>query len=240
MQHRSVLSTPRHDLEIVITDDGSRTIRLKGKDITWHSESGALAESEIVFLQNSAVRDRLQKGQPTRVLEIGLGTGLNFWITASLACRSKTPLSYVGAEPNLMSQDLIELLEHGQLDSCQPGFDFFFRPIFEQQSFRVAIDRVVFERIENPRSIFANLREPFDAIYHDPFSPEVAPDLWNVDLFAELRSVLNPSGRLVTYCVKSTVQRALKAADFRIEKTRGPVGGKREVLIAFNESSPVS
>lgn len=235
MHRRPVLPTPHPDWEIVVTDDGSRTVRFKGKNTSWHSESGALAESETVFLKNSAVRDRLQQGQPTRVLEIGLGTGLNFWITASQAWIGKTPLSYVGVEPNLMSKELVELLEHGQLLSCQPGFELFFQPIYEQRSFRTAMNEVSFERIENFRSVFGNSYEPFDAIYHDPFSPEVAPELWNVELFAELRSILKPTGCLVTYCVKSSVQRALKNVGFRLKKTPGPVGGKREVLIAFNE-----
>ena len=79
-------------------------------------------------------------------------------------------------------------------------------------------------------------REPraggYDAVYFDPFSPEANPDMWTVGLLAKIRAMMNPDGKLTTYCVKSVVQRYMRQAGFRIEKTRGPTDGKREVLIA--------
>jgi tRNA U34 5-methylaminomethyl-2-thiouridine-forming methyltransferase MnmC len=233
MPVRPTQPTPTSDLEIVITDDGSRTLRFAGSNVSWHSESGALAESELVFLTNSLVRERLQAGLATGVLEIGLGTGLNFWITASVALKRGTALSYTGIEPNLISLPLLDLLEHRRLDACQPAFDRFSKLIFEHHGNRCVVDNVCFEcldRLESPE-----LAGPFDAIYHDPFSPEVAPELWGSPLFARLKLLLKPHARLVTYCVKSTIQQELKRAGFRLQKTRGPIGGKREVLIAINE-----
>ncbi|MEQ1905769.1 MAG: MnmC family methyltransferase, partial [Pirellulaceae bacterium] len=47
-------------------------------------------------------------------------------------------------------------------------------------------------------------------------------------LFDELK----PGGNLVTYCVKRQVREAMEAAGFSVAKTAGPVGGKREVLLA--------
>jgi tRNA U34 5-methylaminomethyl-2-thiouridine-forming methyltransferase MnmC len=40
-----------------------------------------------------------------------------------------------------------------------------------------------------------------------------------------------PEGILVTYCSKGDVQRAMKAAGFKIEKLPGPLG-KREMIRA--------
>jgi tRNA U34 5-methylaminomethyl-2-thiouridine-forming methyltransferase MnmC len=71
----------------------------------------------------------------------------------------------------------------------------------------------------------------FDLVYYDAFSPAVQPELWTEEVFRRLYAVMNLKGVLVTYCSKGTVQRALSAAGFHVEKYKGPKG-KREMLIA--------
>lgn len=73
---------------------------------------------------------------------------------------------------------------------------------------------------------------PFDAIYFDPFAPEVDGQFWQADYLAKLFPLLRSGGTLVSYCVKSVVQRSLRNAGFAVRTVRGPAGGKREVLIA--------
>jgi len=239
LHQRPTLPTHEKDIEIVVTDDGSRTLRQVSTGVTWHSESGALAESELVFLQNSNAALRLLNGQFTQVLEIGFGTGLNFWITASVAMRHKTPLNYVSIEPHLLRKNLTEMLQHGDLEACQPGYRQFYESIFEQRFESQNMQPVSFKRFSALEQFLPthDSDHKFDAVFHDPFSPEVIPELWSEAMFTTLRSMMAPSARLVTYCVKSSIQKNLKNAGFRVEKTRGPVGGKREVLIAHNDVS---
>jgi hypothetical protein len=71
-----------------------------------------------------------------------------------------------------------------------------------------------------------------DAIYFDPFSPDSNPELWTPKIFQQAHNFLKPAGRLVSYCVKSSVRRDLAACGFEVHKVAGPVGGKREVLQA--------
>ena len=297
MRNRQVIATDCVDLEVVLCDDGSRTLRKISTGTTWHSESGALAETELVFLVNSGVVDRLSRLQPTRVLEIGFGTGLNFWTTASTAliAHQSEPstalepstasalssdysrsllLDYISVEPNWLSADLIDQLAYRHLDACQPAYDLFKAKLFGAGTSEAGVDKSYLKKGSDPLEAsdlsrylvspdrirplfqiasraagagpvtikiihdldvlcFENRDEDrFDAIYHDPFSPEVAPELWSLELFQRLRQMLRGRGRLVTYCVKSEIQRRLRVAGFEVEKRRGPPGGKREVMVA--------
>jgi tRNA U34 5-methylaminomethyl-2-thiouridine-forming methyltransferase MnmC len=74
-----------------------------------------------------------------------------------------------------------------------------------------------------------------DAIYFDPFSPDSNPELWTTKIFQQAHSFLKPTGRLVSYCVKSSVRRELAACGFEVHKVAGPLGGKREVLQALKK-----
>ncbi len=72
----------------------------------------------------------------------------------------------------------------------------------------------------------------FDAIYFDPFSPESNPELWTVEVFEVAAGWLRTGGLLTSYCVKSSVRKALQQCGLHVDKMAGPVGGKREVLAA--------
>lgn len=77
----------------------------------------------------------------------------------------------------------------------------------------------------------AELPEEADVVYYDAFSPKVQPHLWTEEVLGRFYKALRPGGMLVTYCVKGTVKRALRASGFRIERLPGPPG-KREMLRA--------
>lgn len=240
IQRRERLSTPLPGFhwQMVDTDDGSRTLQCLSTGQTFHSGSGALAESLLVFLENSLVRGRLQRGLPVRVLEIGFGSGLNFWLTASAAMRGRAHLEYVAIDTCLVPRRVMVQLGFAGIPACQPAFD-----------------RILPEMPETPPSAPGRLQvqsedvhldvwtgdachidwsrwPPFDAIYHDPFSPETSPELWNASMLGSLAASLRPGGRLVTYCVKSEIRKRLLQTGLNVFKTRGPVGGKREVLVA--------
>lgn len=77
----------------------------------------------------------------------------------------------------------------------------------------------------------------YDAVYFDAFSPQTSPELWTVEVFQAMYGLLKPGGRLVTYCVKRSVQDGLRQVGFNVSKTPGPSGGKREVLVAVKPLS---
>jgi len=57
-----------------------------------------------------------------------------------------------------------------------------------------------------------------DAIFHDPFSPKVNPELWTYEFFCYLRKIIKYDGILATYSAASPVRKALIMAGFGIRE----------------------
>ncbi|MDX2272170.1 MAG: MnmC family methyltransferase [Cyanobacteriota bacterium] len=62
-----------------------------------------------------------------------------------------------------------------------------------------------------------------DAVFLDPFSPSVCPELWTVDFLTEIARRLKPQARLATYSCGAAVRSALQEAGLQIGSTP-PVG----------------
>ena len=76
-----------------------------------------------------------------------------------------------------------------------------------------------------------SLKEKFDLIYFDAFSPDAQPELWEDAVFENMAAHCNPKAVLTMYSAKGAVRRSLQRAGFRIERIPGPPG-KREMLRA--------
>ena len=225
---------------VVTTDDGSRTLYSSRDGETYHSESGAIAESQHVFVINSGVDQRLRQKQTTRVMEIGFGAGLNFFLTVDIALKNGTKLEYVAYENHLLPPAIFDELQYDRLIESslfKKTWNDFYRGQFEgrKKNFSHKIENVEFFLInERFGSESTQKQKMFNVIYFDAFSPHTNPELWTEGIFAHCKKRLETGGCLVTYCVKSSVQKDLRNAGFQVKKTAGPVGGKREVLIATN------
>ncbi len=62
-----------------------------------------------------------------------------------------------------------------------------------------------------------------DAVFFDPFSPSVCPELWTVDFFEQVRQRMKPTARLATYSCGAAIRKAMLEAGFQIGST-SPVG----------------
>ncbi len=221
---------------IKTTADGSNTLFSSAYNQTFHSDKGAVTESKHVFLDASGVTERLHLRQDTSVLEVGFGTGLNFFLTADLAIKSEANLNYVALEKDLLEAEVIQSL----------GFERYLQDselIEKYLRFRRALMQTSNQAIFEYKNVVLTLglgeatsqhfaKETFDAIYQDAFSPDANPELWTGELFSNLFVALKPNGRLTTYSVKGDVRRALQSVGFKVKKHPGPPGGKREMLVA--------
>lgn len=70
-----------------------------------------------------------------------------------------------------------------------------------------------------------------DAIFLDPFSPPVCPQLWTVEFLGQLANCLKPDGHLATYSCSAAVRSALLAVKLNIGSTP-PVGRRTPGTIA--------
>lgn len=236
----------KSNLSVKPTADGSNTLFSAAYGQTYHSINGALVEAEHVFLRGAGVEARLQAGLPTRVLEVGFGTGLNFWVTAR-CCLNHTNagarLDYVALEKNFPPAEMLTLLNYGALLG-QPVTGlwqhFLSLPPFLPGEAVWEPSRYVRLTLEIGEATMAHIPpQGYHAVYLDAFSPDVNPELWTPEFMVKLYAVLEPGGRLATYSVKGSVRRALQTAGFGVSKQPGPPG-KREMLVATRPMASIA
>lgn len=104
---RQSIATESPELEWIVTDDGSRTLRNRTLDETYHSGCGARTECWHVYLKNSGVLERLRLREATSILEYGFGTGLAFLLTAAAAESLHCDMTYVSLENNLLTPAIL-------------------------------------------------------------------------------------------------------------------------------------
>lgn len=214
--------------EIIITDDGSTTIRIPDWDENYHSTHGAIQEAKHVFIKNGL--DLFQNQDSISILEIGFGTGLNAFITF-LETINKEKVNYVGVEAYPISQEEIAQMNYvSELDSemYQEIFDKMHSCDWENQqtiteNFLLTKRKQFFQDIED--------KNRFDLIYFDAFGFPLQPELWSEVIFKKMYDALLPKGTLVTYACRSSIKKAMLSVGFSIEKLPG-APGKREMLRA--------
>ena len=221
------------------TADGSWTLASSRFGQAYHSRHGALTESMHVFIQAGLLHRIASPDHPRalRVLELGLGTGLNALLTLriwrDLPASRRPDITYTALEPHPIPPSTLVALDPAGDASVQPEDA-------EAIHARHGAPRHDvewgpggrFTRWTMDWQSFANeAKQAFDLIYFDAFAPDSQPELWTEARFAEAFSLLAPRGLLVTYCAKGTVRRAMEAQGFAVEKLTGPPG-KREMLRA--------
>ena len=241
------------ELMIQITDDQSRTLVFRDSPVAYHSASGAAAETQHVYLDNSGVSRRLRGGNRTAVLEIGLGTGLAMLMTLDVAMEMGTPLRYCSLERNVLGRDVLTQLQLGRhlrqagllesfldfrdsLGAKVASGNYRWQPRDDQEVWLVCGDAVdTMDTIDTMDRGLLPGADRFDAIYFDPFAPSENPELWRPSFLRKMHAVLGVDGRLVTYCVSRQVRESFAAAGFEVRRVPGPRGGKREVMIAMRK-----
>ncbi len=203
--------------ELVKTADGSFTLFIPEVQETYHSTHGAVQESMHVFIENGL---KACDKEMIRVLEVGLGTGLNAMLTLQHATKK---IDYCALEPYPLSKEILNELATSGSDKFEMKFHA--SNVGEWISIQ---ENFSFVRMEIGLEEFSS-EEKFDVIYYDAFGPRVEPGLWTLERIQQCFDLLNEGGVFVTYCAKGEVRRNLQAAGFVVERLAGPPG-KREML----------
>ncbi len=215
--------------EIIITNDGSTTIRIPEWNENYHSTHGAIQEAKHVFIKNGL--DLFQDKNSISILEIGFGTGLNAFITF-LETIDKEKVNYVGVEAYPVPKEEIILMNYVselKAENHQTIFDKMHSCDWEyiqtiSHNFYLTKRKQFFQDIEDVNQ--------YDLIYFDAFGYTLQPELWSEIIFKKMYDALLPKGILVTYACRSSIKNALLNVGFSIEKLPG-APGKREMLRAM-------
>lgn len=218
--------------KIMLTADGSATVYVPELGTAYHSRHGALAESMHVYIESGLAYFRYLHPElrGCRIFEMGLGTGLNAWLSARYAEEHRFSIYYEAVERYPLSTAETDQLNYAGLFGSGAAL-------------WQALHAAPWGQLVDLNDVFALHKQhtdlhhwkaaaPFHVVYYDAFAPGDQPDLWSEDVFRMLYTAMLPGGILVTYCSKSVVRKALQAAGFTVQKIPGP-RGKREILRAI-------
>lgn len=202
---------------------------LENLNETYHSTHGAIQESKHVFIKNGL--HALNCKNEIKILEVGMGTGLNLLLTALEASKNNLNISYTALEPNPIPKEIVTQLNYTTLlndPDTKIIFDIIHQNLFDvNYSLNMHVNLL---KHQNTIQSFSGIQK-FDLIYFDAFAPQKQPEMWTSDIFIKLRELMSENSILVTYCAKGEVKRTLKSAGFEIESLPGPPG-KREMTRA--------
>lgn len=226
------MENPALNARLILSEDGSHTLRVDELNENYHSHKGAIRESLHVFIEMGLYQ--FDKNEQISILEVGFGTGLN----ALLTCLSNHcgAIEYCTLETNILPETLTAQLNYpDQIEDSRAAqlFKAMHQAPWNQKSnitehFNLYKLNLAVQEIE---SIKLN---PFDLIYYDAFAPHAQPELWTADIWKLIESLLKLGGILVTYCAKGQVRRDMQAAGLIVERLQGPPG-KREMIRATKQ-----
>ena len=218
----------------VLTDDGSYSIKSKEinhKVETLHTSTGAISESFEKFIRPM----KFNYDDDIAILDICAGLGYNTSAAIADFLDNST-------DSNL-TVDMVEI-SHATL-ACGllvPS------PIKEHDITKKAIENELIaqdyatlnlETYEIPDNIDINVyiedarqtvqrleSNTYDAIFLDPFSQNMAPELFSLEFFKQFRRVIKDNGIVATYTSSAPVRDAFIEADFYIGQ--GPIFGRKQ------------
>lgn len=214
--------------KIITTGDGSKTIHIEDWDEQYHSKHGAIQEAYHVFIKHglSHFPDR-----NIAILEIGLGTGLNAFITLLEAKKMHISVNYTGVEAYPISDTEIQQLNYVSELKAESNAGDFLR--MHQGPWDEDIEITKDFILQKQKKDFSDIDDTdyYNLIYFDAFGARVQPELWTEAIFLKMYRALKKDGILTTYAAKGSVRRAMQAVGFAVERLPGPPG-KREMLRA--------
>ncbi len=218
----------------VLTDDGSYSINSKeinNKVETLHTSTGAISESFEKFIKPM----KFNYDNDIAILDICAGLGYNSSAAISDFLKNST-------DSNLQI-DMVEISKAtfacGLLvPSPIPEHDITKKAIenelikqdyaalsLEKTEIPTNININVF--IEDARQTVQNLDDTtYDAIFLDPFSQNMAPELFSVEFFKEFRRIIKDDGIVATYTSSAPVREGFIEAGFYIGL--GPIFGRKQ------------
>ena len=211
---------------LIKTADGSYTLYVPELDEHYHSIHGALQEAEHVFIKHGIElfkhQDRIQ------VLEMGLGTCLNAFLTSRWSLENGKDVRYVGVEAYPVEAEVI-----GQCLDALGDVEVKERSFFTDLSYgqRQALGGFQLEALHATWNSLSYVKE-FDLVYYDDFGTRAQAEMWTLEHFSIAFDSLKSGGLLTTYCAKGQVKRDLKSVGFEVESRPGPPG-KREMTLAW-------
>ena len=218
----------------VLTDDGSYSINSKEinhKIETLHTSTGAISEAFEKFIKPM----KFDYSSDIAILDICAGLGYNS--SAAIDDFLKN------SKNSNLNIDMVEIssatLACGLLVPSPIKAHDITRKAIEKELIKTDYAALELEKSEIPSNININVfiedarqtvqnldDNTYDAIFLDPFSQNMAPELFSLDFFKEFRRIIKDNGIVATYTSSAPVRAAFIEADFYIGL--GPIFGRKQ------------
>jgi tRNA U34 5-methylaminomethyl-2-thiouridine-forming methyltransferase MnmC len=217
----------RYMAEIILTEDGSHTLYVPEMNEHYHSIHGAIQESQYIFIKCGF---DACKADPLNILEIGLGTGLNAFLTAIKACSGNRYVHYTSVEKYPLPGEITSSLNYHNI--MGEGTRELFEHIHSSPwNTEVKIcNNFILNKTEGDATTSIPEGE-YDLICFDAFGPDKQPEMWTMEVFERIAAVTKENGIFVTYSAKGEVKRNLRSCGFNVTLLPGPPG-KRQIIRA--------
>ena len=202
-----------NEKEFIITSDGSATLFSKEFNEPYHStKDGALHESMQKHVIPALSFHKAKK--EVKILDICFGLGYN--TLATLYYIKKENLS---TKLHIISPEFDEKLIRSLSSFNYPKEFKELKPIiiklsqnlyYEDKQFKIEI------LLGDARETIPHIKEKFDIVYQDAFSPQHNPLLWTREYFADIRAVSSDDSILTTYSTAITTRMGLYENGFKI------------------------
>jgi tRNA U34 5-methylaminomethyl-2-thiouridine-forming methyltransferase MnmC len=180
-----------------------------------------------VFIENGLAYKHMQGMNAIRILEIGYGTGLNAILSGVYALENDVQVVYSGIDKYEFPRAMMDELNYAAFfDPSYAGFIENINNTPFDSGIKLNDNFILIKSLSSLKD--TELRQSYDVIYFDAFSPRQVPYMWTVDVFKQMYAALNPGGILVTFCAQGQFKRDLKEAGFEVETLPG-APGKREM-----------
>ena len=233
---------------IIKTEDGSYTINspdFDGKVETMHNSNGAITESfekfvkpfKDSYIQNNSIKNcnDFLYSKDIAILDICSGIGYNSSAIIQEFLKNKGKNSSLSIA---MVEISIETLATGLLIPSPIESHNIIKRAIESKLIGEDFAKLSLEKTEIPdnininifcedaRKTIKNLKDnSYDAIFLDPYSPAMAPELCTTEFFEELKRVIKDNGIIATYTLAAGVRYAFVEAGFYIGE--GPIFGRK-------------
>lgn len=222
-------------IKIITTEDGSHSLFDEELNETYHSTRGARGESMHVFICEG-LEYFLSNNQTeeVRILEVGMGTGLNVFLTAIFAEQQKQKIHFTTLEPFPISEEVWKHLNYFSNDSEEKLLRQIHECIWEEEVeinpyFTLMKSTSKLETLSTVTQSNLNTSTFFNVIYFDAFAPSKQPEVWSLENLKKCNELMEKRGVLTTYCAQGQFKRNLKDAGFQVETLQGAMGKKEMV-----------
>ena len=218
----------------VLTDDGSYSINSKEinhKIETLHTSTGAISEAFEKFIKPM----KFDYSNDIAILDICAGLGYNS--SAAIDDFLKN------SNDSHLTIDMVEIsaatLACGLLVPSPIKAHDITRKAIEKELIKTGYATLELEKEEIPSNIDINIfiedarqsvqklkDNSYDAIFLDPFSQNMAPELFSLDFFKEFKRIIKDTGIVATYTSSAPVRAAFIEAGFYIGL--GPIFGRKQ------------